>query len=142
MKVTEREERLREERQVLIALFKATGGAEWKRNDNWCSAKDIGEWFGVEQDSSSGDLTSLKLAGNNLVGELPQGPLGITTLRRMRVCHVQLNALEGEFPQDWSLLECLQVVKVIVSLQNFEEYDYCQNEYWTSLFRYIRILVF
>jgi hypothetical protein len=34
-------------RAALIKLYKSTNGDNWTHNDNWCSEKDINEWYGV-----------------------------------------------------------------------------------------------
>ena len=48
------------ERAALIALYQATGGANWKRNNNWLTDKPIDLWYGVTADSS-GRVTALNL---------------------------------------------------------------------------------
>lgn len=64
------------EREALIEFYKATNGDEWTRNDNWCSDKPVGEWYGVEihSDEYNGEVISfvgkLSLGNNNLNGEI------------------------------------------------------------------------
>ena len=36
------------EREILEILYNETDGPNWKNNTNWCSDKDIGEWYGIE----------------------------------------------------------------------------------------------
>ena len=38
------------ERQALIAFYNAAGGDTWLHNDNWCSDKPVGEWWGITTD--------------------------------------------------------------------------------------------
>jgi len=58
------------ERDLLAAIYEATGGPDWNRNSNWLSQRPLGEWDGVEADES-GNVTGLNLSYNNLVGRIP-----------------------------------------------------------------------
>ena len=58
------------DREALVAIYNATGGANWRRDDNWLSDKPIGEWRGVHADDN-GRVLVLDLAGNELSGEIP-----------------------------------------------------------------------
>ena len=51
------------ERDILIAFYKATDGDNWKNNENWCSDKPLGEWYGVTTDGD-GYVTSIYLSGS------------------------------------------------------------------------------
>ena len=55
---------------ALAALYHATDGDNWKRNDNWLSGEDLGDWYGVATDTS-GRVTRLYLSENDLSGPLP-----------------------------------------------------------------------
>ena len=57
-------------REVLEALYHATGGPGWSDRTNWLSSAPLSEWFGVETDSR-GRVTSLSLEGNQLSGAIP-----------------------------------------------------------------------
>ena len=50
------------ERTALVALYEATGGADWAKSDNWLSDEPIGTWYGVATDESDG-VTQLDLSG-------------------------------------------------------------------------------
>ena len=58
------------DRGALIALFDATGGANWVDGENWLSDKPIGKWSGVIADEDS-RVTALDLSNNNLSGAIP-----------------------------------------------------------------------
>ena len=45
---------------ALVALYNATGGANWRNNGNWLSNAPMGEWHGVTTDSD-GRVTDLSL---------------------------------------------------------------------------------
>ena len=57
------------DREALVALYNATGGPDWKRNDNWSSDAPISEWIGVTTDNN-GRVTRLNLSENQLSGEI------------------------------------------------------------------------
>ena len=54
-----------EDRDVLVELYEATGGARWKNNANWLSDRPTGEWHGVTTDAD-GRVTGLLLERNSL----------------------------------------------------------------------------
>ena len=58
------------DRAALIALFDATGGANWADGENWLSDKPIGVWRGVIANADS-RVTALDLSNNNLSGAIP-----------------------------------------------------------------------
>ena len=58
------------DREALVALYNATGGPYWDRNDDWLSDVPISEWYGVTTDDND-SVTSLDLNRNQLSGEIP-----------------------------------------------------------------------
>ena len=58
------------DRAGLEALYHATGGANWRRNDNWLSEAPLDQWYGVVTDGD-GRVTSVGLANNGLRGTIP-----------------------------------------------------------------------
>ena len=62
------------DREVLAALYDATGGANWTDSTNWLTDAPLSEWFGVSTDES-GRVTRLWLDNNALTGPIP-GELG------------------------------------------------------------------
>ena len=58
------------DREVLEALYDATGGAGWTDSTNWKTSAPLGEWYGVTTDTA-GRVTSLELPGNGLTGPIP-----------------------------------------------------------------------
>ncbi|CAN0335047.1 unnamed protein product, partial [Scytosiphon promiscuus] len=55
------------DRDALEVLLHSTGGAGWKRNDNWGTDADLSLWHGVEVDDQ-GCVVKLILENNNLKG--------------------------------------------------------------------------
>lgn len=54
------------DRAALVALFRATCGANWYRKDNWDTDADLSTWHGVKV--SDGRVVHLELGTNNLLG--------------------------------------------------------------------------
>lgn len=67
------------EREALIAFYKATGGDNWVRNDNWCSDKPLKEWYGVYIDDNE-IVRGFNLDGNNLDGKITDELYNLTNL--------------------------------------------------------------
>lgn len=83
-----------QEREALIALYKATGGENWKDNTNWCSDKPLDEWYGVSY--WDGHVRSLNLWVNNLTGQIPKELEILTGIENM---YLGDNKLEGSIPE-------------------------------------------
>ena len=82
------------DRTALMALYQATGGANWTVNANWGSSAPLGAWHGVTV-SAQGRVTHLSLFGNNLIGGVPDalGDLGALTYLSL-----EGNRLRGPIP--------------------------------------------
>ncbi|MYE42379.1 MAG: hypothetical protein F4X27_19455, partial [Chloroflexi bacterium] len=117
------------DRDVLVALYNATDGANWENNDNWLSNAPLGEWYGVDADGSGrvtrvvftignglngvlpvelGNLTNLKelsLGWNELSGEIPPW---LDSLARLEVLRLEGNELSGEIPTELGSLRKLE----------------------------------
>ncbi len=108
------------DRDVLVALYHATGGDNWTNNENWLSDAPIGTWYGVTTDESGrvielilwfnklsgtippelGDLTALtalRLNGNNLNGTIPPELGNLTALTALNLSD---NQLSGTIPPE------------------------------------------
>ena len=60
------------ELRVLRQFYQATGGPQWKTQNNWLQGTTLAEaatWYGVY--TGGGDVTGLSLSYNNLQGTLP-----------------------------------------------------------------------
>ncbi len=98
------------ERAALVALYYATGGPNWYRNDNWLSDQPITEWYGVEGESiyirgrSFEGLSpyGLYLSRNNLSGSIPAEIGGLKNLRWLELHN---NNLSGSIPAEIGLLD-------------------------------------
>ena len=81
------------EREALIALYEATGGANWSRSDNWLSEAPVGTWYGVSTDSR-GRVTSLSLSHNEMSGSIPD----LSALTNLQTLYLHSNQLTGSIP--------------------------------------------
>ena len=83
------------DREVLEALYHATGGPDWINRTNWLSDAPLSEWFGVVTDGS-GRVTRLTLPGNQLSGAIPPELAGLTQLS----LDLNGNQLSGAIPKN------------------------------------------
>ena len=111
----------RNQMEALKALYVATDGDNWIRNDNWLSDKPITEWYGVVGFDGTQipeidpilSVTTLNLDNNNLVGEIPKE---IGLLDDVMFLHLSGNHLHGTVPEELS------------SINNLLELDLSNNE--------------
>ena len=80
------------DRESLEALYNATGGSDWRNQDNWMTNSPLAEWYGVTA-SRDGKVTELELVHNNL-----NGP--ITAITRMQ--HLESLSLRNSIGSDLS----------------------------------------
>ncbi len=81
--------------EALIALYEATGGENWNRNDGWLTDTSPCEWYGIT--CSDNNLVELSLPGNNLDGFIPAE---IGSLSMLKVLDLRNNLLSGLFPPE------------------------------------------
>ena len=85
-----------EDRAALEALYDATNGTNWSRNDNWKTDEPLGQWLGVST-ASDGRVTHLDLSRNQLSGTIPAE---IGSLTRLQDLSLQVNQLSGTIPAE------------------------------------------
>ena len=91
------------DRAELVALYRATGGANWTDSTNWLSDAHIGKWYGVTTDIE-GRVTGLDLGDNGLSGDLPPGLGNLANLRELLLSD---NRLRGSIPPELGGLDKL-----------------------------------
>ncbi len=123
------------DRAVLVALYNATGGADWTNNTNWLSNEPLSEWHRVETDED-GRVTALRLVANELSGEIPAELANLTNLQ---VLSLSKNTLSGEIPAELGNLTNLQILSLsantlsgeipeeLANLANLRRLDLLQN---------------
>ena len=84
------------DRDALIASYHATGGPNWRDQENWLSDRHIGEWSGVEIDRWN-RVVRLNLQGNQLSGTI--SPL-LKDLHSLQNLDLGVNGLSGDVPQE------------------------------------------
>ncbi|MDE0396046.1 MAG: Ig-like domain-containing protein [Gammaproteobacteria bacterium] len=91
------------DRDILVALYKAMDGPEWRNTDNWLTDAPLGTWHGVETDSR-GRVTRLSLSNNGLTGTiLPE----LGNLMSLRELTLSWNGLTGPIPREFGDLTSL-----------------------------------
>ena len=94
-----------EDRAALVALYEATGGANWVYSTNWLSDHDMDDWHGVR--AYLGTVTHLDLRGNNLNGPIPPELGDLANLERLKLVG---NHLTGPIPPELGRLTRLQLL--------------------------------
>ncbi len=84
------------DRAVLVKLYDATDGANWKDSSNWLSDRPVREWHGVTNDAD-GRVTGLYLRENGLSGPIPPELGDLSNLRRLSLHE---NQLTGSIPPE------------------------------------------
>ncbi|MEJ2487865.1 MAG: hypothetical protein P8Y68_19285, partial [Anaerolineales bacterium] len=69
--------------EVLRDLYYATGGGAWVDQTGWLESDQVCTWYGIS--CSSGHITEINLATNNLSGSLTTNFSGLTSLSRLEI---------------------------------------------------------
>ncbi len=96
------------DRDILVALYEATGGPRWKASDNWLTDVPIDRWHGVAVDGDD-RVIELRLGKNNLTGVVPPELGGLDELR---VLNLRLNELKGLIPAELGSLTKLGMLNL------------------------------
>ena len=95
-----------DDRDVLVALYEATGGPNWRNNRNWLSDAPLGQWHGVSV-NDRGRVVTVSLVGNDLSGVIPPELGGLAELRNLTFLG---NDLLGPIPSELSALAQLRIL--------------------------------
>ena len=99
------------DRAALVALYNATGGANWRYNTNWLGSVPVGKWHGVTTDDD-GRVTRLSLPINNLTGPIPPELGALTNLTALNLA---INNLTGPIPPELGALTNLTALSLYVN---------------------------
>ena len=91
------------QREALIAIYNAWGGAEWTNNTNWLSDRPISTWYGIS--AVDGWVTRINLQRNNLSGGIP---IELSALSKLSFLFLIRNQLTGEIPAELGRLTNLE----------------------------------
>ena len=92
------------DREVLEALYDATGGPDWTHNENWRTDAPLGEWYGVEVDDQ-GRVVGLGFVANRLTGRIPRELGGLANLQWLELYR---DDLTGSIPPELGNLANLE----------------------------------
>ena len=96
------------DRDVLVELYRATGGPSWNASTNWLTDKPLNDWHGVRVDAG-GRVTELGLGNNALTGPIPP-ELG--SLDSLESLYLYDNALTGPIPPELGNLDRLRDLRL------------------------------
>ena len=99
------------DRDILVALYEATGGPNWRLSLNWLTEAPLEEWDGVGVDHL-GRVVELNLAFQGMVGTIPSELGSLSNLTTLDLC---CNELSGPIPPELGNLVSL---KRLFLLQN------------------------
>jgi hypothetical protein len=94
-------------RDALRQLYEVAHGAVWHRRTNWLSDRGVCKWHGIECAGARGEVTSVDLGGNGVVGTLPAALASLTSLR---VLNIDESRLSGTLPAGLSSLTTLTTI--------------------------------
>ena len=102
------------DRDILVALYVATDGPNWKNAENWLTDAPLGDWHGVDADGQ-GRVTQLHLDFNDLTGSIPHELGSLTSLTELSL---RFNGLTGPIPPELGSLTSLTKLNLSQSTSN------------------------
>ena len=100
---------LQVERDALVALYNATGGASWKHQDNWLTNAPLVNWYGIGVHGGDGRVHTIDLRDNGLTGSIPPD---IGNIENLVGLYLQLNRLTGSIPPELGKASVLRYLDV------------------------------
>ena len=97
------------DKTALIALYRATDGANWTNSTKWLTNAPLGEWYGVTT-GASGRVERLRLLNNRLTGPIPPELGNLASLKSLGL---RDGTLTGSIPPELGHLSHLQSLGLI-----------------------------
>ncbi|MDE3256619.1 MAG: M66 family metalloprotease [Gemmatimonadota bacterium] len=97
------------EREILVEVWRATGGPGWGNSDKWMTDALLGEWNGVETDDS-GRIVGLDLSDRGLSGPIPPSLEMLVSLEQLDLSG---NDLSGPIPPELGHLKSLKSLALV-----------------------------
>ena len=99
------------ERDALRSLYEALRGGQWEHREGWLSDAPLGEWHGVTV--RDGHVVEIDLAGNHLVGPLPEDLGEQGRLSQLEVLDLRWNTIWNVIPD--SIAEMASLESLLLS---------------------------
>jgi hypothetical protein len=93
----------KQEKQVLLDLYNATNGPQWKTT--WDTESPVATWHGITVENNS--VTGISLLFNNLDGTLPAS---LGKLQSLKKLELSFNQISGAIPAELGNLSHLEVL--------------------------------
>lgn len=97
---------------ALISLYDNTNGPHWLTNTNWRTSQPLSTWFGITVTSYR--VTRIDLAGNNLVGFIPNSIGECSELKTLNLAH---NLLADTLPE--SIINAINIDSLVIDSNQF-----------------------
>ena len=104
------------DRAILVALYHATGGPNWKRNEHWLTSPRMEDWQDVtvyHREDGVATVTGLDLFDNRLTGTAPPELWTLTSLEQLGLAD---HTLTGTIPPEIGNLVRLRELAVNIAL--------------------------
>ena len=96
------------DRETLIAIYNATDGPNWTRQDNWLSEGPISTWYGIKINDID-RVTGVDLSGVDMAGPVP---VEFGQLAHLDNLTISANDLTGSIPAELGQLERLDLMNL------------------------------
>ena len=97
------------QRDILMMFHESLGGSGWVNDDGWGELVPLGTWHGIGTDED-GNVTSIHLEYNDMVGTIPPDIRGLTRLRKLNLAYNE--GITGVIPREIAELEHLVALQL------------------------------
>ena len=97
------------QREALVALYNATHGDGWRKNQDWLTDAPLDSWYGVTT-NGDGHVTEVLLSANGLTGVLPADLASLHAVEHLDLS--SNSSLTGKVPSAFGKLEKLKTLEL------------------------------